>query len=160
MALHHADARQRRPGQMAVGVLHFGDPGGVGVGLQRRRRACRAPGARSAAQSCSWSAGLPLAWVSICGHRIAGGGGTPSGIGVPSCHEQLEAMSSAVAPITATARSQRTGDTGLPQTHSDRCPSSHAIRELGPSAGVAQGSGRSAGSQISDADVGGGDKQG
>src|SRR5262245_39883911 len=34
-------------------------------------------------------------------------------------------MSSAVAPITATARSQRTGDTGLPQTHSGRCPSSH-----------------------------------
>jgi hypothetical protein len=54
------------------------------------------------------------------------GGGTPSGIGVPSCHEQLEAISSAVAPITATARSQRTGDTGLPQTRSGSCPSSHA----------------------------------
>ena len=73
-------------------------------------------GARSAAHSCSWSAGLPLAWVSIAGTGSPAGGGTPSGIGVPSCHEQLEAISSAVAPITATARSQSTGDTGLPQT--------------------------------------------
>src|SRR3954452_10238633 len=73
-------------------------------------------GARSAAQSCSWSAGLPLIWVSICGTGSPVGGGTPSGIGVPSCHEQLEAISSAVAPITATALSQSTGDTGLPQT--------------------------------------------
>src|SRR6476659_10282233 len=83
-------------------------------------------GARSAAQSCSWSAGLPLIWVSTCGTGSPVGGGTPSGIGVPSCHEQLEAISSTVAPITATARSQSTGNTGLPQTHSGRCPSSHA----------------------------------
>src|SRR5690606_2656997 len=41
--------------------------------------------------------------------------GTPSGMGVPSCHEQLEAKSSAVAPSTATARIQRTGDTKSPQ---------------------------------------------
>src|SRR6476659_5771506 len=73
-------------------------------------------GARSAAQSCSWSAGLPLIWVSTCGTGSPVGGGTPSGIGVPSCHEQLEAISSTVAPITATARSQSTGNTGLPQT--------------------------------------------
>src|SRR6476620_4904686 len=83
-------------------------------------------GARWAAHSCSLSAGLPLTWVSILGTGSPGGGGTPSGIGVPICHEQLEAISSTVAPITATARSQRTGDTGLPQTHSGRCPSSHA----------------------------------
>jgi hypothetical protein len=36
------------------------------------------------------------------------------GIKGPSCHEQLEANSSAVAPTTANARSQRTGDTTLP----------------------------------------------
>src|SRR3954453_6194576 len=72
--------------------------------------------ARLAAHSCSWSAGRPLAWVSILGTGSPGGGGTPSGIGVPSCHEQLEAISSTVAPITATARSQSTGNTGLPQT--------------------------------------------
>src|SRR3954464_11007912 len=83
-------------------------------------------GARSAAQSCSWSAGLPLIWVSICGTGSPVGGGTPSGIGVPSCHEQLEAISSTVAPITATARSQSTGNTGLPQTpYLLRTPSSH-----------------------------------
>src|SRR4051812_43738130 len=68
-----------------------------------------------------------MAWVSILGTGSPAGGGTPSGIGVPACHEQLEAISSAVAPITATARSQRTGDTGLPQTHCGRCPSSHAL---------------------------------
>src|SRR5258705_13848086 len=81
-------------------------------------------GARLAAHSCSWSAGLPLAWVSILGTGSPAGGGTPSGIGVPSCHEQLEAISSAVAPITPTARSQRTGDTGLPQTPFLSFPSS------------------------------------
>src|SRR5258705_10805355 len=84
-------------------------------------------GARWAAHSCSWSAGLPLTWVSILGTGSPAGGGTPSGIGMPSCHEQLEAISSAVAPITATARSQRTGDTGLPQTRFVSCPSSHGL---------------------------------
>src|ERR1700738_5311435 len=84
-------------------------------------------GARSAAHSWSWSAGLPLAWVSILGTGSPAGGGTPSGIGVPSCHEQLEAISSAGPPIPPTARSQRTGDTGLPQTRSGSCPSSHAL---------------------------------
>jgi hypothetical protein len=32
----------------------------------------------------------------------------------PSCHEQLDANSRAVAPTTANARSQRTGDTTHP----------------------------------------------
>jgi hypothetical protein len=41
-------------------------------------------------------------------------------MGVPSCHEQLEAMSSPVAPTTASARSQRTADTKLPRTKSGR----------------------------------------
>ena len=35
VALHLADARQRRPLQMAVGILHLGYPRRVGVGLQR-----------------------------------------------------------------------------------------------------------------------------
>src|SRR5262245_14128480 len=83
-------------------------------------------GARSAAHSRSWKAGLPLAWVSILGTGSPGGGGTPSGIGVPICHEQLEAISSTVALITATGRSQRTGDTGLPQTTLVVAQSSHA----------------------------------
>src|ERR1700754_3030475 len=83
-------------------------------------------GARLEAHSCSWSAGLPLACVSIDGTGSPAGGGTPSGMGVPSCHEQLEAISSAVAPITTTARSQSTGDTGLPTNPSDYKPSSHA----------------------------------
>src|ERR1700756_1605851 len=41
------------------------------------------------------------------------GGGTPSGIGVPNCHEQLDAISTAVAASTATARSQSTCSTAL-----------------------------------------------
>ena len=36
VAFHLADARQRRPLQMAVGILHLGHPRRVGVGLQRR----------------------------------------------------------------------------------------------------------------------------
>jgi hypothetical protein len=55
-------------------------------------------GARSAAQSSSWSAGRPRAWVSMLGTGSPGGGGTPSGIGVPSCHEELDATSSTAAP--------------------------------------------------------------
>jgi hypothetical protein len=34
LALHHAYTGQRRPGQMAVGVLHLRDPRRVGVGLK------------------------------------------------------------------------------------------------------------------------------
>ena len=52
--------------------------------------------------------------MSISGTGSPGGGGTPSGIGVPGCHEQLDANSSAAAPSTASARTQRTGDTRLP----------------------------------------------
>ena len=36
VALHLADARERRPLQLAVGILHLGYPRRVGVGLQRR----------------------------------------------------------------------------------------------------------------------------
>ena len=45
-----------------------------------------------------------------------GGGGTPLRRYGPSCQEQLDANSSAVAPMTANARSQRTGSTHTPDT--------------------------------------------
>ena len=64
-------------------------------------------GARSAAHSRSWSAGLPVACVSILGTGSPAGGGTPSGMGVPNCHEQLDAISNSVAPITAATFHQR-----------------------------------------------------
>jgi hypothetical protein len=68
-------------------------------------------GARCAAQSLSWSAGRPAAWVSIAGTGSPAGGGTPLGIGVPVFHEQLEASSVAVTATAAAAPHQRNDDT-------------------------------------------------
>ena len=115
VTLHLADARQRRPRDMALRVLHLGDPGGVGIGLQRDDRHFQC---RSAlfAQARNWSAGRPTACVSTGGTGSPAGGGTPSGMKRLSCQVQLDAISIAVAPITATARNQRLGDTKLPYT--------------------------------------------
>src|SRR5271166_798560 len=77
-------------------------------------------GARFSAHPRNWSAGRPTACVSTGGTGSPAGGGTPSGMKRLSCQVQLEAMSIEVAPITATARNQRLGDTRLPYTRTAR----------------------------------------
>ncbi|BBX42223.1 hypothetical protein MSIM_36740 [Mycobacterium simiae] len=72
--------------------------------------------ARGIAHWRNWSAGRPLAWVSTGGTGSPNGGGTPAGMKRLSCQVQLEAISMAVAPITAAARNQRLGDTTFPLT--------------------------------------------
>ena len=71
VALDHPDARQRRPVQMALGVLHLGDPGRVGVGLQRRHGDAERRGAfgRPLMQLIS---GPPVGVGVDLGHRVAG----------------------------------------------------------------------------------------
>ena len=139
VALHLPDPRQRGPRDMALRVLDLGDPGGVGVGLQRDDRNFQDRRSACSAQSRNWSAGRPLACVSTGGTGSPAGGGTPSGMNRLSCQVQLDAMSIAVAPITATARNQRLGDTTLPYS----LPSSPTIvprvSDLAPRAPASRG---------------------
>src|SRR5712675_97044 len=86
-------------------------------------------GARRSAHARNCSAGLPTACVSTGGTGSPAGGGTPSGMKRLSCQVQLDAMSIEVAPITATARNHRLGDTKSPYTHLQPRLSSHAFQD-------------------------------
>ena len=117
VALDHADTGQRRPGQVAVRVLHLGHPRRVRVGLQRLIGMPSA-GARSRCPLVQLVGGPALGVGVDRGHRIAcGGAAHPPGSGCPAATSSWRPSSIAAAATTAPARSQRDDDTATPRTH-------------------------------------------